>query len=31
MSVCKFCEREGRHYIGGEMWVCFTHFLKLFS
>lgn len=25
---CRFCDEEGRHYLGGGLWVCFQHWLK---
>jgi hypothetical protein len=28
--TCHFCKEDGRHYVGGGMWVCFQHWLSLF-
>lgn len=30
MKRCQFCKNIGNHYIGGCMWVCFEHFLRIF-
>ncbi len=31
MSTCRYCMNEGRHYLGGDQWLCFAHFLRLFA
>jgi hypothetical protein len=25
---CRWCANPGNHYLGGNLWVCFTHYLK---
>lgn len=27
---CHFCSDPGNHYVGGGVWLCFKHFLRLF-
>jgi len=29
--TCKYCPETGNHYMGGDMWVCFKHFLACFG
>lgn len=28
---CHFCASSGNHYVGGGMWVCFEHWLRLWT